>query len=148
MYADKITPSMAKAIEETSRRRAKQIAYNTERGVDPQPLRKKIVDILEGIYREAEDTEAGTGKLLGGSGRQQSRGKAPVPGLSSRATAGGGRRELAGMPRAALADLIQQLNDQMLQAARELQFELAARLRDEIAELKKELRGMDAAGVS
>jgi excinuclease ABC subunit B len=148
MYADKITPSMAKAIEETNRRRAKQTAYNTERGVDPQPLRKKIVDILEGIYREAEDTEAGTAKLLGGSGRQQSRGKAPVPGLSSRATAGSGHRELAGMPRAALADLIQQLNDQMLQAARELQFELAARLRDEISELKKELRGMDAAGVS
>ncbi len=147
MYADKITPSMAKAIEETSRRRAKQIAYNTERGVDPQPLRKKIVDILEGIYREAEDTESGSGRLLGGSGRQQSRGKAPVPGLSSRATAGHGPRDLAGMPRAELADLIQQLNDQMLQAARELQFELAARLRDEISELKKELRGMDAAGV-
>jgi excinuclease ABC subunit B len=70
-----------------------------------------------------------------------------VPGLSSRATGGSGPRDLAGMPRAQLADLIQQLNDQMLQAARELQFELAARLRDEISELKKELRGMDAAGV-
>jgi excinuclease ABC subunit B len=145
MYADSITPSMAKAIDETNRRRAKQIAYNVERGVDPQPLRKKIVDILDGIYREAEDTEAGAGKLIGGSGRQQSRGKAPVPGLSSRG--GGGRRDTAGMPRAQLADLIQQLSDQMLQAARELQFELAARLRDEIGELKKELRGMDAAGV-
>jgi excinuclease ABC subunit B len=149
MYADKITPSMAKAIEETNRRRAKQTAYNTERGVDPQPLRKKIVDILDGIYREAEDTEAGSARLLGGSGRQQSRGKAPVPGLSSRVSgAGAHARDLAGMPRAALADLIQQLNDQMLQAARELQFELAARLRDEIAELKKELRGMDAAGLN
>jgi excinuclease ABC subunit B len=148
MYADKITPSMRKAIEETDRRRAKQIAYNAERGVDPQPLRKKIVDILEGIYREAEDTESTTSRVHGGSGRQQSRGKAPVPGLSSRVSgAGAHARDLAGMPRAALADLIQQLNDQMLQAARELQFELAARLRDEIAELKKELRGMDAAGV-
>jgi excinuclease ABC subunit B len=148
MYADKITPSMRKAIEETDRRRAKQIAYNAERGVDPQPLRKKIVDILEGIYREAEDTESGGGRMHGGSGRQQSRGKAPVPGLSSRARgAGAHARDLAGMPRADLADLIQQLNDQMLQAARELQFELAARLRDEIAELKKELRGMDAAGI-
>jgi excinuclease ABC subunit B len=148
MYADKITPSMAKAIDETNRRREKQTAYNKERGVDPQPLRKKIVDILDGIYRDAAETEQ---ELVGGSGRQQSRGKAPVPGLSSRGTkkagAGAHAKDLAGMPRAELADLIQQLNDQMLGAARELQFELAARLRDEIGELKKELRGMDAAGV-
>ena len=147
MYADKITPSMARAIDETNRRRQKQIAYNLERGVDPQPLRKKIVDILDGIYRDAAETEQ---ELVGGSGRQQSRGKAPVPGLSSKAkggAAGAHARDLAGMPRAELADLIQQLNDQMLQAARDLQFELAARLRDEIGELKKELRGMDGAGV-
>jgi excinuclease ABC subunit B len=148
MYADTVTPSMRKAIDETNRRRAKQVAYNTERGIDPQPLRKKIVDILDGIYREAADTSS---ELVGGSGRQQSRGKAPVPGLSSRgkaaSAAGAHARDLAEMPRAQLADLIQQLNDQMLQAARELQFELAARLRDEIGELKKELRGMDAAGV-
>jgi excinuclease ABC subunit B len=151
MYADKITPSMARAIDETNRRRQKQIAYNAERGVDPQPLRKKIVDILDGIYRDAEETEH---ELVGGSGRQQSRGKAPVPGLSSRpgrggrtSGAGAHAKDLAGMPRAELADLIQQLNDQMLAAARELQFELAARLRDEIGELKKELRGMDAAGI-
>jgi excinuclease ABC subunit B len=108
-------------------------------------LRKKIVDILDGIYRDADDTESG--ELLGGSGRQQSRGKSPVPGLSSRAVAGdqAGRRE--GMARADLADLIAGLNEQMLNAARELQFELAARLRDEISDLKKELRAMDAAGV-
>jgi excinuclease ABC subunit B len=144
MYADKITPSMEKAIDETNRRRAKQIAYNIERGVDPQPLRKKIVDILDDIYREAAENEDSA--LIGGSGRQQSRGKAPVPGLSSKKSGSMPvRRE--GMARAELADLIQQLNDQMLAAARELQFELAARLRDEIGELKKELRGMDAAGV-
>jgi excinuclease ABC subunit B len=146
MYADKITPSMAQAIDETNRRREKQIAYNTERGIDPQPLRKKIVDILDGIYREAEDSES---ELLGGSGRQQSRGKSPVPGLSSKKVAGGrgkaGAIDVQGLPRNELADLITQLNDQMLAAARELQFEVAARLRDELSELKKELRQLDAA---
>jgi excinuclease ABC subunit B len=147
MYADRITPSMATAIEETNRRREKQIAYNTERGLDPQPLRKKIVDILDGIYREAEDSEGATAsatKLLGGSGRQQSRGKAPVPGLASRAIKAGSI-DVQGLPRNELADMITQMNEQMLAAARELQFEVAARLRDELAELKKELRQMDAA---
>jgi excinuclease ABC subunit B len=143
MYADTITPSMAQAIEETNRRREKQIAYNTERGIDPQPLRKKIVDILDGIYRAAEDAESV--ELVGGSGRQQSRGKAPVPGLSSRKAAKAGGIDVQGLPRAELADLITQMNDQMLAAARELQFEVAARLRDELTELKKELRQLDAA---
>ncbi len=140
MYADTITPSMAKAIDETTRRRAKQVAYNLERGLDPQPLRKRIADILDDIVRD--DPE-----LVGG-GRNSSRGKAPVPGMSSPSgTAGKHAKELAGMPRAELAQLIQQLSDQMHDAARDLQFELAARLRDEVNELKKELRGMDAAGV-
>src|SRR5580765_3840760 len=85
MYADVITPSMEKAIEETNRRRAKQVAYNTAHGVDPMPLRKKIGDIPDLLAREDADTAA----LLGGSGRSQSRGKAPVPGLGSR---GGGER--------------------------------------------------------
>ncbi len=146
MYADQITPSMGHAIEETDRRRAKQVAYNTEHGIDPQPLRKKIGDILDDIYREADDAAS----LVGGAGRQQSRGKAPVPEARSRvrnAARTGGEPVRAGMARAELADLIQQLNDQMLAAARELQFELAARIRDEIGDLKKELRGMDAAGV-
>ena len=145
MYADTVTPSMRNAIDETNRRRAKQIAYNTERGLDPQPLRKKIADILDTIAREDADTEV----LVGGGGRQQSRGKAPVPGLSSRATGDVGRhaKDLAGMPARDLADLVQQLTDQMHAAARELQFELAARLRDEIHELKKELRAMNRAGV-
>ncbi|SDN84289.1 excinuclease ABC subunit UvrB [Geodermatophilus sp. DSM 45219] len=144
MYADTVTPSMATAIEETNRRREKQIAYNRERGIDPQPLRKKIVDILDGIYRAAEDAEAST-ELLGGSGRQQSRGKAPVPGLSSKKAGKAGGIDTQGLPRAELADLITQMNDQMLAAARELQFEVAARLRDELTELKKELRQLDAA---
>ncbi|GIH18117.1 excinuclease ABC subunit UvrB [Rugosimonospora africana] len=141
MYADKMTPSMAKAIDETNRRRAKQTAYNVANGVDPQPLRKKIHDILDDIYREAEENDA----MVGGAGRQISRGKAPVPETRSRGRAATPSRE--GMARADLAQLIQDLNEQMLAAARELQFELAARIRDEISELKKELRGMDVAGV-
>src|SRR5579875_1785889 len=149
MYADKVTPSMRHAIDETNRRREKQIAYNAANGVDPQPLRKRIADILDQIIREDADTE----QLIGG-GRQQSRGKSPVPGLSSRARAaargaGGGdpARAGEGAARGDLAALIQQLTDQMHAAAAELQFEVAARLRDEIKELKHELRGMQAAGV-
>jgi excinuclease ABC subunit B len=151
MYADKMTPSMAHAIEETNRRRAKQVAYNTANGVDPQPLRKKIHDILDDIYREAEDTEGALGghgqggRIVVGGGRQMSRGKGPVPETRSRGKATVTSRE--GMARSDLAQLIQELNDQMLGAARELQFELAARIRDEIGELKKELRAMDVAGV-
>jgi excinuclease ABC subunit B len=145
MYADKITDSMQFAIDETDRRRAKQVAYNEERGLDPQPLRKKIADILDQVYREAEDSEV----PVGGSGRNQSRGKraAGEPGRASASSGVIAGRDTSTMPRAELADLVQQLSDQMLAAARDLQFELAARLRDEIADLKKELRGMDAAGI-
>ena len=92
--------------------------------------------------------ETSGGEMVGGSGRSQSRGKAPVPGMSTKsASVGKHVQSLAGMPRAELAQLIQQLSDQMHEAARDLSFELAARLRDEVNELKKELRGMDAAGV-
>ncbi|AGL15636.1 excinuclease ABC subunit UvrB [Actinoplanes sp. N902-109] len=148
MYADKITPSMRDAIEETDRRRAKQIAHNEAHGISPEPLRKKIHDILDDIYREAEDTDSviGTGAVVGGAGRQMSRGKAPVPETRSKSR-GSSAPAREGMARAELAQLIQDLNDQMLAAARELQFELAARIRDEMSELKKELRGMDVAGV-
>jgi excinuclease ABC subunit B len=146
MYADQITPSMRRAIDETDRRRAKQIAYNTEHGIDPTPLRKRIADILDQLVREDADTE----KLIGGSGRQQSRGKTPVPGLSSRvraSAAGAGEGEGGGAARGDLIALITQLTEQMHTAAAELQFEVAARIRDEIKELKQELRGMQAAGV-
>jgi excinuclease ABC subunit B len=144
MYADTITPSMQHAIDETNRRRAKQVAYNAEHGIDPEPLRKRIGDITEMLAREVADTA----DLLGGSGRTQSRGKAPVPGLGSKATeVGRHSADLATLPSSDLADLIQQLTDQMQAAAAELQFEVAARLRDEIGELKKELRGMREAGV-
>ncbi|MTD16773.1 excinuclease ABC subunit UvrB [Nakamurella sp. YIM 132087] len=146
MYADKITPSMAHAIDETNRRRDKQTAYNKEKGIDPQPLRKKINDILERVYAEAEDTVEGGKVPIGGSGRNASRGrKAPEKGGSSGVYAG---HSTAGMARSELADLVQQLTDQMMAAARELQFELAGRLRDEIAELKREIRDMDASGVT
>jgi excinuclease ABC subunit B len=144
MYADTITPSMRNAIDETNRRREKQVAYNAEHGIDPTPLRKRIGDITEMLAREDADTEA----LVGGSGRAVSRGKAPVPGMRSTSEVGRHAAELAGMPAADLAQLIQQLTEQMHAAAAELQFELAARLRDEVSELKKELRGMHDAGVT
>jgi excinuclease ABC subunit B len=145
MYADKITDSMRYALDETNRRRAKQIAYNEERGIDPQPLRKKIADILDRVYTEAEDSEQEV--EVGGSGRNASRGKKPEQGDRVRSSGMLADKDVSTMPRAELADLIQQMTEQMMQAARDLQFELAARLRDEIQELKKELRGMDAAGV-
>ncbi len=144
MYADNVTPSMREALDETSRRREKQIAFNKERGVDPQPLRKKIADITDLLAREDADTE----QLLG-SGRSQSRGRATKTGGGRGALAvdvnvsGGGR--LGSMAAADLASLIQELTTQMHAAAADLHFELAARLRDELGDLKKELRQMTRA---
>jgi excinuclease ABC subunit B len=135
MYADKITDSMAAAIDETNRRRDKQIAYNTAHGVDPMPLRKKIADITDMLAREDADTE----DLLASRGGR--RAKSPVPSLGAKAV-GAHAHALAGMPAGDLADLVQDLTTQMHGAAAELQFEVAARLRDEISELKKELRQM------
>jgi len=131
MYADKITDSMRQALDETERRRDKQIAYNRERGIDPQPLRKKIADITEVLAREGADTAA----LL--EGRQGAK-RSPTPGLARQGRAAGAAQ--------GLESIIADLNDQMLQAAAELKFELAGRLRDEVADLKKELRQMEAAG--
>lgn len=141
MYADRITDGMAQALDETNRRRERQIAYNLEHGIDPTPLRKKINDITDLLNRE----DADTAELLGGGGRQTSRGKAPVPGFGSKGKPRDERTRLTGAAAGELADLIQQLSDQMHAAAGELQFELAARLRDEISGMKKELRQMQAA---
>lgn len=127
MYADRFTPAMVQAIDETNRRREKQQAYNKAHGVDPQPLRKKISDITEMLAREDADTEA----LLG---------EAKTPKAARNAAKGRSR------PIAELEEIIAELSGQMHAAAAELQFEIAARLRDEIAELKKELRQMIAAG--
>ena len=129
MYADNITASMEKAIDETNRRRAKQVAYNLERGVDPQPLRKKIADITDMIARESDDTDDLIAGIKGA--------KSGLPFVE---------RGKGSMARQELAALIGSLSEQMRGAADELQFELAGRLRDEIKELKRELRSMDEAG--
>ena len=134
MYADRITDSMAKAIDETNRRRAKQVAYNLERGVDPQPLRKKIADITDLINRESEDTEELLSHEKGGAKKIAS-------------SAGIYDKSSVSLPRKDLIALIGSLTDQMRNAASDLQFEVAARLRDEIKILKKELRMMEEAGV-
>ena len=133
MYADNMTKSMVKAIDETNRRRAKQVAYNVERGVDPQPLRKKIADITDLINRESEDSD----ELL--STNQKNQKSTPAIGIYS--------KNLGSLPRQELLALIGSLTDQMRSAAGDLHFELAARLRDEIKELKRELRAMDEAGI-
>ena len=130
MYADSITDSMARAIEETERRREKQIAYNTEHGIDPQPLRKKIADILDQVHEN--QTEGGGGAAGDAAAADAA--------LAERAS-------IEGMPKAQLQKLIDDLTAQMGAAARELKFELAGRLRDEIHDLKKELRGMEEAGL-
>ncbi|MFE2674912.1 excinuclease ABC subunit UvrB [Streptomyces hygroscopicus] len=157
MYADKVTPAMAKAIEETNRRREKQIAFNKANKIDPQPLRKKINDIVAQIAREDVDTE----QLLGTGYRKAKDGKGaktPEPAAGGKAAKGGkgakaakGKAKepvLTDRPAAELAEQIEEMTDRMRAAAAELQFEVAARLRDEVAELKKELRQMREAGVS
>ncbi|MBC3988881.1 excinuclease ABC subunit UvrB [Streptomyces sp. AC563] len=150
MYADKVTRAMAMAIEETNRRREKQIAYNTERGIDPQPLRKKINDIVATIAREEVDTE----ELLGTGYRQpdKGKGKAPVPALAKQSPRGkaakGKDATPTDRPAAELAGIIEEMTERMRAAAADLQFEIAARLRDEVGELKKELRQMREAGLA
>jgi excinuclease ABC subunit B len=134
MYADNITPAMAQAIDETNRRRAKQVAYNLEHGIDPKPLRKKIADITDLITAEAEDTDDWVSFIAKGNKGQISTGLEVT------------LDKAHSLPRQELVALIESLTEQMQTAAAELAFELAGRLRDEIRELKKELRGMEEAG--
>ncbi|KAA9394999.1 excinuclease ABC subunit B [Kocuria coralli] len=146
MYADKITDSMQTAIDETNRRRQVQVDFNKEHGVDPQPLRKRIADITDQLAREAEDTH----ELL--ATRAAASGKTAPPKSADRSVverAGQRMREdgLDTAPAENLEDLVLQLTEQMNQAAADLKFELAARIRDELADLKRELRHVrDAAG--
>ena len=139
MYADTITPAMAEAIEETERRRTKQLAYNTEHGIDPQPLRKKIADVTDMLAREDVDTA----DLLAGGYRGHE--ESSVRNRRKHAAEATVREKLAGAAQGDLVELINELTQQMHAAAEDLHFELAARLRDEIQDLKKELRAMQAA---
>ena len=138
MYADNITDSMREAISETMRRREIQIAYNEEHGIDPQPLRKKISDVTDMLAREQVDTQT----LLEGGYRKE---KSAKERGESRAVGAGGAHSLGARAESELADLIEELSAQMMTAAEHLQFEVAARLRDEIEDLKKELRAMKRA---
>ena len=133
MYADNMTDSMNEAISETMRRREIQIAYNKEHGIDPQPLRKKISDVTDMLAREQVDTQT---LLEGGYRKEKSKRERSDATGDGRAVTSGQRAE------AELAELIEELSAQMMTAAQHLQFEVAARLRDEIEDLKKELRAM------
>ena len=140
MYADSLTPAMAEAIEETERRRTRQLAYNAAHGIDPQPLRKKIADVTDMLAREDVDTD----ELLAGGYRGHE--ERAVVGRRRRAAEATVREKLAGAAAGDLAGLVEELTAQMHAAAEDLQFELAARLRDEIRDLKKELRAMRETG--
>ena len=155
MYADKVTDSMETAIEETNRRREIQMAFNKEHGIDPTPLRKKIADITDQIAREEEDTKELLAKRsaandhtapVKGKGKKAKNAEAEQDNATLAAAEKIRQDGLAAAPAEDLVQLIEQMNEQMRHAASELQFELAARLRDEVSDLKKELRQMQQAG--
>jgi excinuclease ABC subunit B len=136
MYADQMTPSMQRALDETNRRRKLQLDYNAANGIDPQTIRRRVTDIIQALRGEEE------GAAVGARARK---GRAPTP---ARGRAGQrGEPAVSGMPRADLERLIASLEEEMHEAAKDLRFEYAARLRDEVADLRRELRGMAEAGV-
>jgi len=137
MYADQVTPSMQRAIDETNRRRKLQLDYNAANGIDPQTIRRRVTDIIQGLRGEEE------GAAIGARARK---GRAPTP-VRGPAGRRGGEPAVSGMPRADLERLIASLEEEMHEAAKELRFEYAARLRDEVGDLRRELRGMTEAGV-
>jgi excinuclease ABC subunit B len=137
MYADQVTASMRHAIDETNRRRLLQVQFNEANGIDPQTIRKRVTDIIQALRGEEEGVAAG--------GRQR-KGRAPTP-ARGRAGRRGGEPAVAGMPKDDLVRLITQLEEEMHEAAKDLRFEYAARLRDEVADLRRELRMMSEVGV-
>jgi excinuclease ABC subunit B len=137
MYADQVTPSMRHAIDETNRRRLLQVEFNQANGIDPQTVRKRVTDIIQALRGEEEGVAAG--------GRQR-KGRAPTP-ARGRGGRRGGEPAVAGMPKDDLIRLIAQLEEEMHEAAKDLRFEYAARLRDEVADLRRELRVMSEVGV-
>ena len=138
MYADQVTPSMRRAIDETNRRRRRQLEYNQAHGIDPQTVRKRVSDIIQSLRGEEEATAVGA---------RARKGRSPTPARGRGRAGRAAEPALSGMPKDDLVRLIQQLEEEMHEAAKEPRFEYAARLRDEVADLRRELRGMVEAGV-
>ncbi|MDR0950821.1 MAG: excinuclease ABC subunit UvrB [Candidatus Ancillula sp.] len=153
MYADSVTPQMKEAIDETNRRRNKQIAYNKEHNIDPKPLQKKIADVTDQIAREDADTQQllesfvknKANKTKGEKKKATQKAAAALAGVEYQARQAKGEVGTEGLDAGELTSLVEELSGQMREAASQLNFELAARLRDEIADIKKTLRGLSRA---